>query len=684
MGGGGGGIGAGAEGEYAAAKTSVWWDIENCQVPRGCDPHTIAQNISRALADAGYRGMVSSVYAYGDTNKIPTSVQHALSSTGIALNHVPAGVKDASDKKILVDMLFWAVDNPPPANYLLISGDRDFSNALHQLRMRRYNILLAHSPNVSQALVAAAKCVWLWTSLVGGGPPLQSSKPNGSRMEIPKNSNAETKLSVDPSSEISHNGSQSTYGNGKSDRRFKVKQNWKSVTQPSTPGSSSSEFRQPSASTQGLVDGTANAPNANWTTSQQHNQVFTPEAPDSGPQKSIQSNHTETPTSTVMPSRPETPIDSSFYSNTLYHEAKHFKEAPHKFFGRMPPTSNGPAQNYSISHPEFSPQKNTGHDYQTQHPQILRPSDFLPQQPALAPGNFYSANSQNHSSPSNLPRPDCPPIPDMNKLSISQIPNSDPYNQSQFYPGIQEPRPGGISNPLGFPQNLHFSHSSIPPHHNGMHNRNHFYGPEVQRPPAAAMASHGSLNGAWGASGSPQPSEEALFHIGHILNALDFLKTDMMLPTEENIADCIRYRINLPNFSASMGLDYALKHHMVVMCTLGKLSCYIGKNDRLWNCVNIMDINARHNKTTWDKVQGFLSSADGHSKILSSQCRYQAAISIKNSCLDNFPLGTVLQILNMIVTVKKWLLPHTSGWQPLSFGPLTAEKNTSAGRSTSI
>ena len=50
-------------------------------------------------------------------------------------------MKDASDKKILVDMLFWAVDNPAPANYLLISGDRDFSNALHQLRMRRYNIL---------------------------------------------------------------------------------------------------------------------------------------------------------------------------------------------------------------------------------------------------------------------------------------------------------------------------------------------------------------------------------------------------------------------------------------------------------------------------------------------------------------------------------------------------------------
>ncbi|CAH9139539.1 unnamed protein product, partial [Cuscuta epithymum] len=69
-------------------------------------------------------------------------------------------------------MLFWADDNPAPATYLLISGDRDFSNALHQLRMRRYTILLAQPKKASAALVAAAKTVWLWTSLLTGGLPL--------------------------------------------------------------------------------------------------------------------------------------------------------------------------------------------------------------------------------------------------------------------------------------------------------------------------------------------------------------------------------------------------------------------------------------------------------------------------------------------------------------------------------
>ncbi|BAB10381.1 unnamed protein product [Arabidopsis thaliana] len=162
-----------AEADYVKAKTSVWWDIENCEVPRGWDAHVIALNVSSSLLKMNYCGPVS-ISAYGDTNLIPLHHQQALSSTGVALNHIPAGVKDASDKKILVDMLLWAIDNPAPANLLLISGDRDFSNALHQLRMRRYNILLAQPPRASVPLVAAARDVWLWTVLASGGPPLTS------------------------------------------------------------------------------------------------------------------------------------------------------------------------------------------------------------------------------------------------------------------------------------------------------------------------------------------------------------------------------------------------------------------------------------------------------------------------------------------------------------------------------
>ncbi|KAF8083750.1 hypothetical protein N665_0754s0006 [Sinapis alba] len=150
------------------AKTSVWWDVENCGVPKGCDGHKIALNIKSALEKINYCGPLT-IYAYGNINLMTSSVQEALSSTGVSLNHVPPGVKDGSDKKILVDMLLWATQNRAPANMMLISGDGDYSYVLHRLRMMGYNVLLVRPENASRFLIAAANTIWLWRSIVSGG-----------------------------------------------------------------------------------------------------------------------------------------------------------------------------------------------------------------------------------------------------------------------------------------------------------------------------------------------------------------------------------------------------------------------------------------------------------------------------------------------------------------------------------
>ena len=94
---------------YGVAKTSVWWDIKNCQVPKeGYNPNAIAQNISASLGKMGYCGPLS-ISAYGDTNVIPDAVQHALSSTGISLYHVPSGIKVLSFYffYMLYHVLWW-------------------------------------------------------------------------------------------------------------------------------------------------------------------------------------------------------------------------------------------------------------------------------------------------------------------------------------------------------------------------------------------------------------------------------------------------------------------------------------------------------------------------------------------------------------------------------------------------
>ncbi|KAJ4955710.1 hypothetical protein NE237_012493 [Protea cynaroides] len=626
MGGGGGtttmGVAAGgrAETQYIMAKTSVWWDIENCQVPKGCDPHAIAQNISSALIKMNYSGPVS-ISAYGDTNRITSSVQQALSSTGIALNHVPAGVKDASDKKILVDMLFWAVDNPAPANYLLISGDRDFSNALHQLRMRRYNILLAQPQNASAPLLAAAKSVWLWTSLLAGGPPLsngESMQPAGSNgltnsdiLKRPTADPGQINHSVDPMSESSTSGSQKYTSGRIGDNKFKGKQIRKNPSQPNISRTSSVPVGIPGGQT-----------NGNTT---QHG----------------------------------------------YAQAKQFKEAPHEFYGAYRPKApfSAPTPTYVPGNPDSSWNNgiNFPNNYQHQFPQPLRPAD-IPMQPSFAPGNMFAPNSHNYQS--------CQPtnVLDISKLNISEQPIGV-HNPSSFQQrNGGDYKPNSImdsSNPanLNVPQNRHMLHNTPPSYHDQLNNRYPSRGLEFPPPPSSPMCINPvSSNGVWGTPGCPKPSEYVQGLIGVVLLALNTLRNDKMTPTEANITDCIRYGDpKHRNTDVRMALDSAIEQQMIVKQIVGASQYYVGKNEKLWKCVNPIGGNPKeYPKAIWDGIHKFLMSSVGRSAMMASQCRYEAAIVIRKLCLKDLVLGDILKILNMITDVKKWIVPHQSGWQPIT------------------
>ncbi|KAM0951258.1 putative NYN domain, limkain-b1-type, meiosis regulator and mRNA stability factor 1 [Dioscorea sansibarensis] len=658
--------GEGVEGEYGTARTSVWWDIENCHVPKGYDAHVIAQNITSALAAVGYKGLVT-ISVYGDTNKIPTNVQHALSGTGIALNHVPSGVKDASDKKILVDMLFWAVDNPPPANYLLISGDRDFSNALHQLRMRRYNILLAHAPNVSQALVAAAKTVWHWTSLLAGGLPLlnsgstqQGNSSNGkSSAEIYKFTVPETgqkKQHLEPFSDISSLGNQKGCADGKADNRSKVKPVWRTSSQVNAnkPQTLSNDFRQLSLGDQ---EGCASVGFDNFDLKgkqslQQPSQVSMPMTLTSQVSMPIittsQVSTSMISTSLLKPSdQPNYTPASASYSNLPSQKPADTpltpQETPHRFCTTNMPSTSGPSPNVPFypSHPLNNEHHfQSGHQKQTQNSQPLRPS-------GLPPLQSTTTSSHLHSSYSPSLRPGVPSftpalanLPMINNPSVSKYPNSinPPIHEPNVVPGLK---------PFNGP---HITHNKMP---------------RPQLHPANNTMPNNTI---LGTTGIPLSSSGDQDMIGRILFALNSLKEEKLAPTLSNITDCVQYgEMKLKNFDVNKGLELAIKHQVVVMHKLGgNLPFFIGRNDKLWKCVNVMDVTVRHPKATWDIVQKFLCSNTGRSALMASQCQYEAAIILKKSCLSNLAVGDVLQLLYAITNVKKWVTPHPSGWQPLS------------------
>ncbi|KAI9396504.1 hypothetical protein POPTR_004G140400v4 [Populus trichocarpa] len=163
---------------------AILWDIENCRVPSDVRPEDVAGNIRMALrVHPVIKGAVMMFSAYGDFNSFSRRLREGCQRTGVKLVDVPNGRKDAADKAILVDMFLFALDNPPPSSIMLISGDVDFSPALHILGQRGYTVILVipSGVGVSSALCNAGKFVWDWPSVARGEgfiPPSKTLLPS--------------------------------------------------------------------------------------------------------------------------------------------------------------------------------------------------------------------------------------------------------------------------------------------------------------------------------------------------------------------------------------------------------------------------------------------------------------------------------------------------------------------------
>ncbi|XP_049373926.1 uncharacterized protein LOC125838967 [Solanum verrucosum] len=162
---------------------AIFWDIENCPVPSNVRPEDVTVNIRMALrVHPVIKGLVTMFSAYGDFNAFPRRLREGCQRTGVKLIDVPNGRKDAADKAILVDMFVFALDNPQPSSIMLISGDVDFSPALHILGQRGYNVILVIPArvSVSSALCNAGSFVWDWPSVARGEglfPPVKALIP---------------------------------------------------------------------------------------------------------------------------------------------------------------------------------------------------------------------------------------------------------------------------------------------------------------------------------------------------------------------------------------------------------------------------------------------------------------------------------------------------------------------------
>ncbi|CAN6318633.1 unnamed protein product [Urochloa humidicola] len=157
---------------YADSESivGIFWDYENCGVPRGTELGEVYENAKTALSHhAEFSGKIIKFCAYADFS-FRHEVTRTLQDSGLEIEHCPHDKKpDAADKVIFAELLKFALDYPK-SSIVLISGDVDFARCLRYLTERNYNVavVIPSKCKVSSKLTISAKVVFSWSHFARG------------------------------------------------------------------------------------------------------------------------------------------------------------------------------------------------------------------------------------------------------------------------------------------------------------------------------------------------------------------------------------------------------------------------------------------------------------------------------------------------------------------------------------
>ncbi|KAF9448347.1 DUF537-domain-containing protein [Macrolepiota fuliginosa MF-IS2] len=129
----------------SAGDVAVFWDLDTCPVHSSISGYEVVDKI-RDLS--GKLGTVKSFKAYADLVELKApdvlQLRSELQSSGVSLIDCPAPeLRSISSRTMIVDMLTYAADNPPPTTLFVIAGNDDLAYAISILRLRQYRIILA-------------------------------------------------------------------------------------------------------------------------------------------------------------------------------------------------------------------------------------------------------------------------------------------------------------------------------------------------------------------------------------------------------------------------------------------------------------------------------------------------------------------------------------------------------------
>lgn len=153
----------------------IFWDIENCQIPRGCSAIDVVAAIRSKFVRDGRREADFVVVC--DVRKESTQRLLELNDAQVSLIHVCRTQKNAADDKLRQCMRRFGDLHAIPAAILLISGDIDFAADLSDFRYRKnMEVILVHKQNTSAALIACASSHYCFDDLASNLPRKTNSQ----------------------------------------------------------------------------------------------------------------------------------------------------------------------------------------------------------------------------------------------------------------------------------------------------------------------------------------------------------------------------------------------------------------------------------------------------------------------------------------------------------------------------
>ncbi|KAK7501530.1 hypothetical protein BaRGS_00007334 [Batillaria attramentaria] len=141
-------------GDETRGAIGVFWDIENCNVPRFASALCLVQRVRERF----FSGLREAEFmCVCDINKESKSVIEDLNSAQVNVVHINADSKNAADDKIKQSLRRFADTHPPDTKVILISSDVNFATDLSDLRHRKHMyVILIHQRHVHDALIACA------------------------------------------------------------------------------------------------------------------------------------------------------------------------------------------------------------------------------------------------------------------------------------------------------------------------------------------------------------------------------------------------------------------------------------------------------------------------------------------------------------------------------------------------